>query len=159
MLPAASAKSGNVAILGKATLREIWNDLHKTDYPSLMKKPRGTVGQTGWAKWRLQSSNHSQLQCSPLFVYGVDSLQTADIEKILDLLLLVDVITTVKLFCKILALGHGHCVCILMVVFSSRQSQWMMHRLMMSWLMGLAGSLMDSSEKQHTSAALTIVSI
>ena len=158
MPPAASAKSGNVGILGEATLREIRIDLHKTDYLSLMKKPCSTVGQTGWAKWRLQSSNHSQLQCSPLFVHGVNSLQTANIEKMLDhFLLLVNVITAVKLFCETLALGHGHCVCILMVVFSSGQSQRTMHQLMMSWLMGLAGSLMDSLEKQHTSAALTIV--
>jgi len=83
-------------------------------------------------KMKLQSSNHSQLQCSPLFIYGVDSLQTADIKKILDLLLLVNVITAVKLFCEILALGHGHCVCILMVVFSLGQSQQTMHWLMMS---------------------------
>ena len=158
MLPAASTKSGNVAILGKVTLREIWIDLHKTDYLSLMKKPRSTVGQMGWAKWRLQSSNHLRLQRSPLFIHGVNSLQTANIEKMLDhFLLLVDVITTVKLFCETLALGHGHCVCILMVVFSSGQSQQTMHWLTMSWLMGLAGSLMDSSEKQRTSAALTIV--
>src|SRR5258708_10472018 len=48
MLP--TCKSDKGAVLGKQTLAKLVNDLDNTEYPSFMKKPRHTVGQTGSGK-------------------------------------------------------------------------------------------------------------
>ena len=98
MLPATSVRSGNVAVLGEATLREIWNDLHKTEYPSFMKKPCSTVGQTGSGKMRaaeLKSFTTATLVITLVHLWGRQP-SDSHFRKMLDhFLLLVDVIKCV----------------------------------------------------------------